>query len=636
MASSNRNTRNYRLPGYRQLFPNLVKQIRPRAWNRFTVTCVTIEREKFQNKYITNLSRTTIPKTQLEILCKGLNFVPTPRNTPHTIDLAISRTTHIYNLHKHFKDSPKINLPEKHPFHVRSNWSPPDNPSEPHPPTAQNFFQSQFFSRQPVKSNLSSTESEDLTTLINNPNLTIKRSDKGGGITIMDTDSYINQVRTEHLSDASTYQPLPFNPIPAIATDTNTLIDFLLCHQHIDSTTAQYLRPPNPVRTPIFYGLPKIHKPNKPLRPIISGFDSPTDNLAKYMTHFLSPLAELLPTHFKDSSDFKRYLNTLPPLPPNAFLVTADIVSLYTNIPIDEGVDHVCDFIDNNRQHLPPNAPNTQVFRLILDHILKHNAFSFLDDHFLQILGTAMGCRMAPPYANLFLFFLDCIISGFPNIRYLKRFIDDLFFIFIGSESTIQRLQDLLNSLHPTIKFTLTYSRTSIDYLDLHIYLDAARKLRTSLYRKPTDCQSYLHYDSHHPKHTKTGIIYSQALRFNRLIDDDTELQKQLHIFTRALLVQNYPLDVINHHISKALAHTQNELLYRQKPPTDQSKFHDSILLPFCQLSTSFNQFISNFNTLPTPSTPSVPRPQIRTLFTRTKNIGDLVTHTKTSIPTPQ
>ena len=632
------NTRNYTPPGYRSLFPNQTHLIKSLGFNKFIQSSLYQARQQFYTKFITNLSRHPITATQLSILHKGLNFVPTPRHSPNIIDTAISKTHSIYNRHKYFQNHPTTIQPKSHPFHIRSSWSPPHDPSPPLPPTAQQYHQSKFSTGTQQQSNLSQEETNALKSIINNNNLTIKRSDKGGGITIMDTDNYINQILTDHLSDINTYQPLTHNPTSAIATDTNTLIDFLLTKQHIDHSTAEFLRPPNPTRTPIFYGLPKTHKPGIPLRPIISGFDSPTDNLAKYITHFLSPLAELLPSHFKDSTDFKRYLNILPPLPPNAFLVTADITSLYTNIPINEGIDRVCEFIHNHRQHLPSYAPNTQVFRLILEHILKHNAFSFLDKHYLQIAGTAMGCRMAPPYANLFLFFLDCIISGFPNVFFLKRFIDDLFFIFIGSESSIQKLEDLLNNLHPSIKFTLKYSRTNVEYLDLMIYLDSERKLRTSLYRKPTDCQAYLHYNSHHPHHTKTGIIYSQALRFNRLIDNDEHLKQHLHILTKALLIQNYPLDTINEYILKALSHTQNDLLHRQPRQIDPSKFHDCILLPYCRLSTSYQQFLSNFHHQPqlNPTDPPTGHPIVNTLFTRTHNIGDLITHTKTSFPTPQ
>ena len=128
----------------------------------------------------------------------------------------------------------------------------------------------------------------------------------------------------------------------------------------------------------------------------------------------------------------------------------------------------LCDFIDANRHHLPSHAPNTAIFRLILHHILTHNALSFLHDYFLQIFGTAMGCCMAPPYANIFVDFIDNkLLDLDPLILYFKRNIDYIFFIYFGSISDLKTLEELLNSLHPTIKFTLKYTTTSIDYLDL-------------------------------------------------------------------------------------------------------------------------------------------------------------------------
>ena len=638
--------RNYRPASFRTLYPHLTyltKKPYSLQFYAFSKRCISNSADTFHTKFITNRSSHPITDHQLNVLRKGLSFIPTPTSNAHIIDVAISQTNHIYNLHKYFHDREPYQHNRTHPFHIRSTWTPPNSMTHPLPPTHddfRNYLTINHKHQLKPDHNLTHQETQALTSLIRNKLITIKRSDKGGGITILDTDKYIAQIRTEHLSDHATYQPIDHCPTMSISTDTNTLIDFLHTHHHIDSATADFLRPPNPARTPIFYGLPKTHKPNIPFRPIISGFDSPTDNMAKYITHFLSPLAALLPSHFKDSTDFKRYLHTLPPLPPNAYLVTADIVSLYTNIPIEEGISRVCEFISENRHHLPPSAPNTQVFRLILDHILKHNAFSFLGDHFLQILGTAMGCRMAPPYANLFLYHLDCIISGFPNVYYLKRFIDDLFFIFIGSPSSIQKLERLLNSLHPTIKFTLKYSRTTIEYLDLQIYINHHRLLATSLYRKPTDCQAYLHFNSHHPLHVKTGIIYSQALRLNRLIDNDTDLQEHLHILTRALLVQGYPLDTINRNILRALEHSQHDLIYRPTIEQDTTTpFRNTIFLPYCHLSTSYRQFISSFDPPTTldiaegTAEPTISRPRINTTFSRSKNIGDLVTHTHTSTP---
>ena len=60
------------------------------------------------------------------------------------------------------------------------------------------------------------------------------------------------------------------------------------------------------------------------IRPIVSGCHGPTDHLSAYVTHFIQPLVRNLPSHVKDTKHFLNFIEKLPPLPPNASLVTAD------------------------------------------------------------------------------------------------------------------------------------------------------------------------------------------------------------------------------------------------------------------------------------------------------------------------
>ena len=75
-----------------------------------------------------------------------------------------------------------------------------------------------------------------------------------------------------------------------------------------------------------------------------------------------------------------------------------------------------------------------------------------MDTHIRGILGTSMGTRMASPYGNLFMSKEErTIILTFLNLNYFwKRFIDDIFFIFLGSHSQLKSLMTFMN----TIKFT--------------------------------------------------------------------------------------------------------------------------------------------------------------------------------------
>ena len=93
------------------------------------------------------------------------------------------------------------------------------------------------------------------------------------------------------------------NPIPKLEKKVNELLKELWVKEEINKTGYDRLRNTYSA-TPQLYGLPKIHKPEVPLRPIVSSIDSPTYNLAKFLTRIVSPLAGKSPSFVKDSGDF--------------------------------------------------------------------------------------------------------------------------------------------------------------------------------------------------------------------------------------------------------------------------------------------------------------------------------------------
>ena len=65
-----------------------------------------------------------------------------------------------------------------------------------------------------------------------------------------------------------------------------------------DQLSPSYSNPPQ------IYGLPKIHKENTPLRPIVAAISSPTYRLAKELARILSPLADHSDSFVKNSAEF--------------------------------------------------------------------------------------------------------------------------------------------------------------------------------------------------------------------------------------------------------------------------------------------------------------------------------------------
>lgn len=116
----------------------------------------------------------------------------------------------------------------------------------------------------------------------------------------MDTFLYISKIE-EHQAGPTTYKELNTDAAQAIRNNA--------------FSTRQYLTPPEPACTPFFYGLLKVHKPNIPLQPIVQAGDSSTDQLSIYVTHFIQPLAEILPSYIWDSKRLLQLLESLPPLP---------------------------------------------------------------------------------------------------------------------------------------------------------------------------------------------------------------------------------------------------------------------------------------------------------------------------------
>ena len=91
------------------------------------------------------------------------------------------------------------------------------------------------------------------------------------------------------------------------------------------------------------------------------------------------------------------------------------------------------------------------------------------------------------------------------------RFIDDIFMIWTKSEKDLIEFLNELNTKHTSIKFEFKYSRQQIEFLDTLVYIDNNNKLQTTLYKKPTDRQNYLHSKSEHLTHLKRALHIAKS-----------------------------------------------------------------------------------------------------------------------------
>ena len=106
--------------------------------------------------------------------------------------------------------------------------------------------------------------------------------------------------------------------------------------------------------------------------------------------------------YIKDTTDFQDKIKNLH-VPKDGFLVTADVVGLYPNIPHEVGLKSLKEVLDGRRD----KKIYTEDLVKMVEFVLKNNYFEFDRSVYQQISGTAIGKKFAPPYAYIFIEHLE-------------------------------------------------------------------------------------------------------------------------------------------------------------------------------------------------------------------------------------
>jgi len=438
--------------------------------------------------------------------------------------------------------------------------------------------------RSPRTHNLSKEERDAFQSLQSNPNIIIKKADKGSAVVLMDLGDYIKEAERQ-LSDTDFYIPTDSDLSEKHIKEIEEILKTMVEKDEIDWETFASLCPSSSKnRTANFYFLPKIHKKEVKGRPIISGNGCPTEQISAFVDEHIKGYVKTLDSYVKDTTDFIRKLEKFSEenkesIDNEILLVTMDVTSLYTNIPNHEGIVSVIKTLEptyNRRVSLDSLGK-------LLKAVLHKNNFQFNGKNYLQIGGTAMGTRLAPSYANLFMGRLEqrelkrLEQRGLKPALYL-RFIDDIFMIWTLGETKLNEFTTHMNEAHPTIKFTCEFSRESVNFLDTTARVDKILKLvYTELYTKDTDTHNYLHYTSSHPAHCKKGGPYGEFLRIRRNCHKLEDFEKHSNARKQDYLRRGYPTNVLDTALDKARHCDRKELL--KEKPKDMTKNRDRIPL---------------------------------------------------------
>ena len=281
-----------------------------------------IERVK---KWVINLSSIPLTKEQESLLAYGPNFVITPKKPP--------LGEYISNIEKACQ-SLDTNMAEE--------------------------LRSEVYRvlRQPHQSkpNLKKEEMVAMKQLKTDKNCMILTANKGVALVVMDRVDYIKKAK-EILEDNNTYRTIQTDPTSRLKNKLVNILRKVKADTGMQDNTYKKMYPTG-VSPPKFYGLPKIHKKNIPLKPIVSSIGSVSYGVAKELARIIKPLMGCSQHHVNNSKQFADEMKEIK-LEEGECITSYDVTALFTSIPVPSAL-HITKKKLEKMQNFP-TEPSTQL-----------------------------------------------------------------------------------------------------------------------------------------------------------------------------------------------------------------------------------------------------------------------------------
>ena len=446
-------------------------------------------------KTVINLSGQPLTQSETDVLALGLKFAPKPTHDP-TADLA----SRIHGVTKKLGEGMEASVTHE----------------------VCSLLKSYDLKRDRTPDNLTPSQRTALKSLKKKTsNLRFLPADKGNATVVLTNEQYINKVNT-HLS-ITAYSKIGFNPTSSLTTKLDNILRKLHKDKEIDKQTQQSMRVLHP-RYPQLYGQPKIHKPDAPIRPIVSFYNTPLSALHKVLAHYLKPLAQN-PLRLKDSTDFKNHLHSTT-TPSYTYHASLDVKALYTSCDMRAATKTATATFEQKPDLLPSNM-TAKTIGILITFCLDNSYFEFDGDFYKQNTGGTMGSPLIVELSEIRTAETEqhalATCTDPPNTY--RHFVDDGIGDFRDKQHADKFLAHI-NSFNPDLQYTIEHPAPdgTLPFLDVLIHPNKS----TSVYRKPTHTNLYTKYNSCASNSTKDSVIRSLTRRAYNICSKqhlETELQ---------------------------------------------------------------------------------------------------------------
>lgn len=377
--------------------------------------------------------------------------------------------------------------------------------------------------------------------LKDNNDILITRADKGNVTVALTREQYSSKI-VSLIDDTTTYRRIYSDPTTRYQNKNNQFVKHLKDKKYIDSLTAKSLTTYKAV-SPRIYGLPKIHKRDIPLRPIVSTLNSPTTELSKYVASILSNAFSGFHTYaVKDTFEFCEKVKNLQ-LPINYKIISLDVVSLFTNI----SWSLTRNLISDHWEHISAVTTIPQdEFLSLLKFLFEANYFQYEDQFYEQTFGCPMGSNLSPILASLTMTSLlkYCIPKLTYSLPLIHQYVDDLI-ISVPIDGT-EEIVNVFNSFDSHITFVVEEETDrGVPFLDTKVVRSETNIIKLDWYQKSCSSGRYIHYKSSHDWKIKLNLVKGLLKRVRTIADPEFFPDAQNRLF-KILLENGYPRSFLN------------------------------------------------------------------------------------------
>ena len=337
-----------------------------------------------------------------------------------------------------------------------------------------------------------------------------------------------------------------------------------------------------------FYGTAKNHKLKEgdgvdklPLRPIVSNIGTPSYHLAKYLAKLLSPLSQSEYT-ISSTKDFIQQIRDVK-VPEGHKLISFDVTSLFTNVPLDETINIILNRIYVDKEISTPISRSEM--KQLITICTKGVNFTFKGETYRQKDGVAMGSPLGPVLAGIFMVALErqlvpILLSEMPLWR---RYVDDT--IAIIKCGTEEYIINILNGFNSNIQFTYEEENSGkISFLDVLLIRNDS-EISTTVYRKNTNTDLYLHWKAFAPTSWKRSTIKSLYARAFTVCSEPQLLRHEIAHLDKVFHERNgYPFWLIKQ-VKEQLEKQNTEVTNAEKADLDGNVLTETkeklLILPF-------------------------------------------------------